>query len=55
MLTPDELMAAFNPEYVVVFAATRLGETAAVSQARSQLAGGRYRDALLTVRAALRP
>jgi len=39
----------------VAFAATRLGETAAVSQARSQPAGGQYLDALLTVRAALRP
>src|SRR5439155_1695863 len=56
VLTPDELMAAFNPEYMIGFAAARLGANApALVTARAQLQAGQYLDALLTVRAALAP
>jgi hypothetical protein len=55
VLTPDELMAALNPEYMLGFAVPRLGARhPAVLQARAELAAGRYYEALLTIRAALR-
>jgi putative glycoside hydrolase with GxGYxYP motif/GxGYxY motif-containing protein len=55
VVTPDELMAALNPEYMIGFAEPRLGAGhPALVQARSQMQAGRFLDALMTIRAALR-
>jgi putative glycoside hydrolase with GxGYxYP motif/GxGYxY motif-containing protein len=54
VVTPDEMLASLNPEFMIAFAEPRLGaDSAALAQARAQLAAGKYLDALLTVRAAL--
>ena len=55
MLTPDEFMAALNPEYMIEFATPIVGANhPALIQARAQLRDGRYLESLLTLRGALR-
>ena len=54
VVSADEFMAALNPEYMIGFAAPRLGAAhAALRQARAQLKAGQFFDALITVRSAL--
>lgn len=54
LLTPDEFMAALNPEFMVDFAIPYLGANhPALTQANQQLAEGKYFASLLTVRNAL--
>lgn len=56
MLTPDEFMAALNPEYMIDFATPFLGaNNPALIQANQELAEGKYFTSLLTVRNALIP
>ena len=55
VLTPDEFMAALNPEYLIEFATPIVGANhPALVQARAQLRDGRYLESLLTLRGALR-
>jgi hypothetical protein len=54
VVTPEELLAALNPEFMIGFAEPPLGAGhVALAEARAQMDDGRYFDALLTVRAAL--
>ena len=54
VLSADELMAALNPEFMIGFAAPRLGANhPALKQARAQLKANQFLEALLTVRTAL--
>ena len=55
VLTPDEFMAALNPEYMLEFATPRLGaDHPSLVQAREHLSQGRYFESLLAVRDGLR-
>ena len=55
VLTPNEFIALLNPEYMIDFAARRLGANhSSLVTARAHLAAGRYLEALLAVRAGLR-
>jgi hypothetical protein len=55
LLTPDELMAALNPEYMIGWAASMLGSGhPALRQAQNYLDQGQYFQSLLTVREVLR-
>jgi hypothetical protein len=54
VVSADELVAALNPEYMVGFAAPRLGAGhPSLKQARAQLKAGQFFEALVTVRNAL--
>jgi hypothetical protein len=54
VVTPDEFMAALNPEFLIAFAEPRLGSgNSTLAQAKTQLQAGQFTDALLSVRAAL--
>jgi hypothetical protein len=54
VVTPDEFMAALNPEFLIAFAEPRLGSgNPTLAQAKTQLQAGQFMDALLSVRAAL--
>ncbi|HSS01262.1 MAG TPA: hypothetical protein VLM79_29590 [Kofleriaceae bacterium] len=54
VLTADEFMAALNPEFMIGFAAPRLGANhPALKQARAQLKANQFLEALITVRTAL--
>jgi hypothetical protein len=54
VLTPDEFMAALNPEYMIEFATPYLGAGhPAITEAKQQLAEGYYMKSLLTIRKAL--
>ncbi len=54
LLTPDEFMAALNPEYMLEFALPYLGaEHPALAQAQRQMQDGYYMKSLITVRKAL--
>jgi hypothetical protein len=54
VLSADEFMAALNPEYMIGFAAPRVGAGhSALRQARAQLKAGQFFEALVTVRGAL--
>jgi len=55
LLTPEEFMAALNPEFMIGLASPLLGSNhPAIVQARQQLSNGKYMNALLTIRGALR-
>lgn len=55
VLTPDEFLAALNPEFMIDWAAPILGaDHPALAQAQAQLQNGDFFDSLLTVREALR-
>jgi ligand-binding sensor domain-containing protein len=55
VLTPDEFLAALNPEFMIKWATPILGpEHLALGEARAQLEAGEYLTSLLTVRDALR-
>jgi hypothetical protein len=55
VLTPDEFMAALNPEFMIDWATPILGsESTALAEARAQLEAGEFLQSLLTVRQALR-
>ena len=55
VLTPDEYMAALNPEFMIEWATPILGaEHPSLAQARAQLQDGAFFDSLLTVREALK-
>jgi hypothetical protein len=55
VLTPDEFMAALNPEYMIGLASQIMGaEHPSITTAQQQLSGGDYLESLLTIRAALR-
>ncbi|MBN1318120.1 MAG: hypothetical protein JXA42_21740 [Anaerolineales bacterium] len=54
LLTPDELMAALNPEFLIRWAASMLGsDHPALRQAQNYLDQGQYFQSLLTVREVL--
>ena len=54
-LSPDEFMAALNPEYMIGLASSIMGsEHSAIATAEQQLLNGDYLESLLTVRSALR-
>ena len=54
LLTPDEFMAALNPEYMIEFAEPYLGSGhPAIVEANQQLSDGYYMKSLLTIREAL--
>ncbi len=55
VLTPDEFMAALNPEFMIGLASPLLGsDHPAIVEAKQQLSNGKYMNALLTIRGALR-
>ena len=55
VLTPDEYVAALNPEYMIEFATPHLGANGpSLVQARALLGSGDFFESLLTVREALR-
>jgi len=54
VLTPDEFMAALNPEYMASLAAQSTDAAPASVEAQRQLSQGDYLSALLSARAALR-
>lgn len=55
LLTPDEFMAALNPEFMLGWAEGLLGpDQAVLAEARRQLAAGDYMASLYTVREAVR-
>lgn len=55
VLTPDEFIAALNPEYMIEFATPILGaEDSSLTAAKQQLVAGEYFSSLLTVRQALK-
>jgi hypothetical protein len=55
VLTPDEYMAALNPEYMIEFATPLLGaDNQSLVQAQALLESGKFFESLLTVREALK-
>jgi hypothetical protein len=55
LLTPDEFMAALNPEYMIEFATPLLGaDHPSLVEARTLLENGEFFESLLTVRQALK-
>jgi hypothetical protein len=55
VLTPDEYMAALNPEYMIEFATPLLGaDNQSLVQAQTLLESGKFFESLLTVRDALK-
>jgi hypothetical protein len=55
VLTPDEYMAALNPEYMIEFATPLLGaDHPSLVQAQALLESGKFFESLLTVREALK-
>lgn len=55
VLTPDEYLAALNPEYMIEFATSRLGaDNKSLAQAQALLKTGKFFESLLTVRNALK-
>jgi hypothetical protein len=55
IVSPDELVASLNPEYMIEFASSYLspGDTL-YQQAQSQLANGEYYESLISIRKALK-
>jgi hypothetical protein len=55
MLTPEEFLAALNPEYMLEFATPMLGaDHPALLKARDLMDNGNFLESLLTIRSALR-
>jgi hypothetical protein len=55
VLSPDEFIAALNPEFMIEFAIPYLGERhRAIQAARAQLRTGQYFESLYTIREALK-
>jgi hypothetical protein len=55
VLTPDEYMAALNPEYMIEFATPLLGaDDPSLVQAQALLESGQFFESLLTIREALK-